>query len=111
MWVNKDGVPTKVFPSLKSNVKIVSWAEGTDEELSVMLDAHYAGEINIYDYWHVGDERTVHLSAMTGFVNHGTGYVSENHPGQDATFVLMHSGGFKLSSAINDQTYCTVSAK
>jgi len=48
----------------QSGVKIVSFASGTDQELADMLAAHYAGDIDIHDYWSVGDTRTVSLSAM-----------------------------------------------
>lgn len=72
-------------------VKIVTWADGTDAEIAAMLNAHYAGQINIYDYWDVGDERTVHLSAMSA-----TG-VGESHVAQDVTMVLMNKGGKTLT--------------
>lgn len=43
-------------------LKIVTFADGTDEEISKMLDAHYAGEIEISDYWAVGDIRNISYS-------------------------------------------------
>ena len=81
-------------------VKIVSWSAGTDAEIAAMLNAHYAGQINIYDHWDIGDERTVHLSAMSA-----TG-VSESHVAQDVTMVLMNKGGKTLTTAINGITEC-----
>lgn len=41
-----------------SFLKIVPFSTGTWEEISDMLDAHYAGEIDIADYWSVGDTKT-----------------------------------------------------
>ena len=70
----------------------VTWANGTDKQLATMLEAHYAGEINIYDYWSVGDERTVSLSAMT------KGAVGETHVAQNVTMVLMNAGGKTLAN-------------
>lgn len=80
--------------------RIVTWADGTDAEIFAMLNAHYAGVINIYDYWHVGDERTVHLNAMEA-----TG-VEESHVAQDVTMVLMNAGGKTLVSPINGHSEC-----
>ena len=100
-WVNKDGVPTKVFQANKG-LKIVTWADGTDDEIAAMLDAHYAGIINIHDYWHVGDERVVHLSAMDAYANLN----NESHVAQDVTMVLMNEGGKTLVASINGVNEC-----
>ena len=60
-----------------------------------MIQAADAGQINLTDYWTVGDERTVQLSAMAA-----TG-VGESHAAQAVTLVLMDSTctGFALASA------------
>lgn len=39
------------------NTIIVSWENGSDEQIVAMLKAHHAGSINVRDYWSVGDER------------------------------------------------------
>lgn len=64
-------------------VKIVTWADGTWEEIVDMLTAHYEGKINIADYWAVGDSRTVHLNAMA------SSYVNESQVAQDVEFVIL----------------------
>lgn len=74
-------------------VKIVTWADGTDEEIVAMVNAADNGEINLADYWAVGDERQVTLSAMEA-----TG-VRESHVEQTVTFVLMNAGGKTLANA------------
>lgn len=76
-------------------VKIVTWAGGTDEEIVAMVQAADKGLIDLSDYWAVGDERIVHLSAMEA-----TG-VGESHVEQDVTLVLMDSTctGFTLATA------------
>lgn len=79
-----------------ATLKIVSWASGTDAELKKMLDAHYAGKIDIHDYWSVGDERTVSLSAMAA-----TG-VGESHVAQNVTIVLTHAGGKTLADGTTE---------
>ena len=60
-----------------------------------MVQAADEGKINLTDYWTVGDERTVQLSAMAA-----TG-VGESHAAQAVTLVLMDSTctGFTLASA------------
>lgn len=86
--------------TVESSSQIVTWANGTDEQIAAMLDAHYAGKINIHDYWKVGDERTVHLSAM------GAGAVGETHVAQNVTMVLMNAGGKTLVEPINGVSEC-----
>ena len=80
------------------DLKIVTWANGTDEEIKAMIDAHYANKINIRDYWAVGDKRTVHLSAMSA-----TG-VGESHREQDVQFAIADFDHDDLTTAINGHT-------
>ena len=73
--------------------KIVSWADGTDEEVAAMVAAADAGKLNLSDYWNAGDTRTVHLSAMSAVS--GTG---ETHAAQDVQFVLTDPGHYTLAN-------------
>ena len=90
---------TNAFPNLSGggsiDIDIVSWHDGTDAQITAMIQAADAGQINLTDYWTVGDERTVQLSAMAA-----TG-VGESHAAQAVTLVLMDSTctGFALASA------------
>ena len=81
------------FRSQKNPTKftVCTWSGGTDAEVAAMLAAHYAGQIDIHDYWSVGDERVVSLSAMSA-----TG-VGESHAAQNVTLVLTEEGGKTLS--------------
>lgn len=74
--------------------KPVFWNKSTDEEIVQALNDAYEGTVDLYeDYnWRVGDERIVHLSAMTA-----TG-VGESHVEQNVTFVLMNRGGYTLTN-------------
>ena len=47
------------------SVDIVTWANGTDEQIVAMIEAADRGEINLYDYWSVGDERIIYLNEMS----------------------------------------------
>ena len=72
------------------DIKIVSWSDGTDEEIAALLDAHYAGLVNLHEIWNVGDTRTVHLSAMKAVD------VGETHVEQDVEFEIVNKGGHEL---------------
>lgn len=80
---------------------VPSWSTGTDEEIVAALTAHYNGEIDLTEYWSVGDERIVSLSAITD-----TTYVTETQPAQDVTFVIVNIGGKELVTPINGHTEC-----
>ena len=67
-----------------------TWADGTDEEIAEAVAKADAGEIDLTDYWSVGDERTVGLSAMSATGD--TFDVNETHAAQDVTFVIMNVG-------------------
>lgn len=78
----------------------VSFADGTIEQLKEMLDAHYAGKINIHDYWNVGDSRDIRLSSMSAqYVAESYNY--EDYPGEYNrgmnTIVLTNAGGKYLT--------------
>lgn len=75
-------------------VEIVSWADGTDEQIAAMVAAADAGQIDLSDYWKAGDTRTVHLSAMSGSVSNA----NESHAAQDVQMVLTDPGHYTLSN-------------
>ena len=83
----------RAWQAANAGPKIVSWADGTDEEVAAMVAAADAGKINLSDYWHEGDERTVHLSYMSA-----AGGVSDSHAAQDVVMVLSDPGHFTLAS-------------
>ena len=76
------------------SIPIVSWADGTDDQIVAMVYAASYGWINLADYWHVGDERTVHLSAMSEIQY----LIDESHSAQDVKFVILNKGGKILSN-------------
>lgn len=82
----------KVTFNVNVVVKIVSWATGSVEDISLMLQASEQGVINLDDYWSIGESRKVRLSAVSG-----SGITNEDQPKQDVEFVLMHHGGFELT--------------
>ncbi len=70
-------------------VDIVSWQNGTYDQIKAMLDAHDAGTINIYDYWNIGDTRSVSISAIAKNTN---GAFTTAMSAQTVEMVLMNQG-------------------
>lgn len=86
----------------EEDLKIVAFADGTDAEIAKMIEAHYAGKINIGDYWAVGDKRTIHHNAMDA-----TG-VSESHKANDYDYVIIGIEHDDLVTAINGKTKAAI---
>lgn len=83
-------------------LKIVTFADGTDAEIARMIKAHYAGKINISDYWAVGDKRIIHHNAMDA-----TG-VSESHRANDYAYVIIGIEHDDLVTAINGKAKAAI---
>ena len=82
----------------------ISWANGTDEQIAEMIAAADRGEIDLTDYWEVGDTREVQLSAMSA-----TG-VGESHVAQTVELVLVAKDTGTQSSANPCYNYQYVTA-
>ena len=91
----------KSYNAELSFFKIVTFTNGTDEEIAAMIDAHYSNKINIADYWAVG-KRKVNLSTMSA-----TG-VGESHRAQTAEFAIADFEHDELATAINGHTKAAV---
>lgn len=85
-----------------SFLKIVTFADGTDEEILAMVQAHYNDKINIADYWTVGDTRNVALSSMSV-----TG-VDESHRAQTVQLVIGDFEHDDLVTSINGHTKAAI---
>lgn len=83
-----------------SSLELVSWANGTPAQLAAMLDAHYAGRINIANYWSVGDSRTITIGAIAANAS------TEAMAAQTAQLVLMNAGGKTLVDALHGTSNC-----
>jgi hypothetical protein len=93
-YTEKNVTKTATFTVNVSDLKIVTWAGGTDAEICAMVAAADKGSIDLADYWAVGDIRTVSLSAMSAT------NVGESHAAQTVDLVLMHAGGYDLNTAV-----------
>lgn len=74
-------------------ITTVTWADGTITEINSMLEMAYAGDINLDDYWSIGDERIVHCNEYGAFAE------------QDVVFVLMNKGGKMLADGVTECQY------
>lgn len=100
------------LPAGSGGLKIATWADGTDEEISAIIAAADAGEIELADYWSVGDERTINLSAMTasGTNDYGSWSVGETHAAQTVTMVIMNQG-YNVVGCNNSHVHFVVGLK
>lgn len=106
MWCDKDGAVTKIFPSNNSSIKIVTWADGSWEQISAMLDAHYSGKIDIADYWSVGDERLTNLSAIgenwcPDRLTNNSSFYGEAQPEQSIVLTIIGFNHDNLETSVN----------
>ena len=81
---------------------IPTWADGTIAEIENALRMHYNGEIDLTDYWSVGDKRTIHLNAM------GATGVSEEHHADDYEFVIIGMNHDDLVTPIGNITKAAI---
>ena len=88
-----------------SQIEVPTFADGTDAEIAAALQAHYNGDIDIADYWTVGDKRTIHLNAMSA-----TG-VSESHHADDYEFVIIGIKHDDLTTPINGVTKAAITVQ
>lgn len=92
-----------------NGVKIVTFADGTNAELAAMITGHDEGKINIYDYWKVGDKRTINVSSFTtpDGVTHDAGtanvYIFDTGYGTNNIHYVISSlrTGFGFKAAMN----------
>ena len=84
----------RAWQAANAGPKIVSWADGTDEEVAAMVAAADEGKLNLSDYWNSGDTRTVQLSAMAGSVVNA----NESHAAQSVQLVLTDPGHYTLAN-------------
>ena len=88
------------------SIKIVTFADGTDEEISAMLEAHYQGKIDIEDYWSVGDTRVVHINAIPSDSNN-----TISHVAQDITMVIIGINHDDLQEQIGIRTKAAITVQ
>lgn len=86
--IKANGIEYDLVNGSGGHTTIVSWADGTDEQIAAMVAAADAGILNLSDYWHEGDKRTVQLSAIDAMVNNYA--YMKPQPAQTVTLVLIN---------------------
>ena len=87
---------------------IVTFADGTDEQIAAMLNAHYAGQIDIADYWSVGDTRKIHLNSIA---SPNTNEYTTAWSAQDITIVITAIKHHDLATPINGVTKAAITCQ
>ena len=77
-----------------------TWADGTDEEIATALQKHYDGEIDLTEYWSVGDERVISLNYVDP--NEDTTETGQGIASQDMTLILTNAGGKYLEDGTTE---------
>lgn len=83
--------------SIPDDLKIVTFQDGTNDEIGKMLNAHYNGIINIEDYWNIGDTRQINSQGGSDWLITAT-IVAFNHD------ELAEPVGIRHKAAITIQT-------
>lgn len=86
--------------------KIVSWKNGTVEEISAMLNAHYAGLINIADYWEIGNNRQVMMQSISA-----AGPTGEGHDAQLVGLTIIGMNHDNLKNPIGTRTKAAITVQ
>lgn len=87
------------------SLEIVTFAGGTDAQIAAMINAHYAGSIDISEHWSVGQTRNISISVISA----ATG--GEAHVAQTMPLVILGFKQDKLATSINGIDRAAVSLK
>ena len=89
-----------------NGLKMVTFADGTDEEIASMLEAHYQGKIDISKYWSVGDTRTVQLTNLGSSGSH-----SQSNQKMTMVIIGINHDNLKEPIGIRDKAAITVQCR
>ena len=90
---NRETVSDTSVNCIIKSLEIVTWSSGTDEQIAAMLEAHYNGDIDVGEYWSVGDTRTILLSSFSSG--------SKTHATQSIQMVIIDFKHDDLAESIN----------
>lgn len=89
-----------------ASVEIVTFENGTDDQIAAMLEAHYNGDIDIADHWSVGDKRKIHLNQVANPKGSGSAWAA-----QDITIVITAIKHHDLATPINGKTKAAITCQ
>lgn len=88
------------YTILVTDIEIVSWANGSDEQILAMVQAADEGRINLHNYWSIGEEREVTLQDVGD-----DGYLAIS--GMPATYnklvIMDYADNYELVNAVGDK--------
>lgn len=87
-------------------LEIVTFENGTDDQIAAMLKAHYNGDIDIADHWSVGDKRKIHLNQVANPKGSGSAWAA-----QDITIVITAIKHHDLATPINGKTKAAITCQ
>ena len=99
-------VASDVVITINANyLTLVSWAEATDIQITNMLNAHYNGDIDIADYWAVGDTKPMNITAVA------SGNVGESQTQQSMELVIIGMDHDELASPIKGKSRAAITVQ
>lgn len=93
-----------------SGVILCTWSGGSDEAVASMIQAAHNGDIDLTDYWSVGDTRTV--NEVTYILRSGISYRDTTSTTKTSTFKVTYDLGNNNSISFNHKSkrkYTTMS--
>lgn len=79
---------------------LCTWSGGSDEAVASMIQAAHNGDINLKNYWSVGDERTV--NGITYILKEGISYRGTSGTTKTSAFKVIFNLGSNNSIAFNN---------
>ena len=95
---NRETAADSSVNAIIKSLNIVTWADGSWEDIGAMIEAHYAGDINITDYWSNGDTKRVQLNAISA------GTTGESQSAQYIDLTIIDSAHDDLVTSVNGVT-------
>lgn len=75
-----------------NDIPYVSWGEGTVEQIQELFRLDRLNTISLNAFWHLGDERIIHLNAIPQYKNANNRVIVNAIPETDLVFVLLQKG-------------------
>lgn len=89
--------------SFEITSKVVTFANGTDDEIKKMIGAYYADKLDIKDYWSIGDTRSMKMSESPSAASMYSSYAEKT-----TTFVIIGFDHDDLVTPINGHTKAAI---
>lgn len=97
----ENGITREIFYTIfVTDIEIVSWANGSDEQILAMVQAADEGRIDLHNYWSIGEEREVTLQDVSA-----DGYLA--FTGMPATYnklvIMDYADNYELTNSTENK--------